>query len=168
MVWESDYAGIDNFGWSSDMKNIYYTFVLHTFGIKKCIYPNFKEEHVYYGCGGPYFINFNNNNSLIVTSLENSQIWLLDNNIVSVSDPFFTEKYKIFPNPATDYIIFNSPFLMGQVGVSVEIFDVYGYRVKAEEIYPTDQSYRINISTLSTGIYFLKIGNEKPIKFVKM
>ncbi len=73
---------------------------------------------------------------------------------------------EIYPNPATDYIIVGNEHIRSEQNIA--IFDVFGNRVKAEEIYPTNQSHRINISTLSTGIYFLKIGNEKPLKFVKI
>jgi hypothetical protein len=55
---------------------------------------------------------------------------------------------------------------------AIEIFDVFG-----NEIYPPRQTssdtpqegnLRIDISTLPPGVYFVRIGNERPLKFMKI
>ena len=72
-------------------------------------------------------------------------------------------KTIISPNPATDIITISNP-----EGIKIEIFNFLGVRVDlnpdAQVEYP---EVRINVSSLKTGIYFVKAG-DKLIKFIKL
>jgi hypothetical protein len=50
----------------------------------------------------------------------------------------------------------------------IKVFDVFGNCVQTVETGLRPVSTRIDVSTLPPGVYFLRIGNEKPQKFVKM
>jgi hypothetical protein len=81
-------------------------------------------------------------------------------------------EYEIFPNPATDYIEINlntiNPTLKGGVdeGSDIKIFDILGVNVSTAGGGIIGGG-RIDISNLSPGIYYIKIGNHVA-KFVKM
>jgi hypothetical protein len=78
----------------------------------------------------------------------------------------YTEE-PIYPNPANDYITFNSPFFkMGQ-GVSACIYDVFGTKVLTIETQSISSQNRIDVSTLPTGTYLLRIGDTMQ-KFMVM
>jgi len=69
------------------------------------------------------------------------------------------DKYKIYPNPAVSYFqIKNSKNL------NVEMYNSYGKCVK--KILDCSETDKINIETLSKGIYFLKI-EDKNNSFIK-
>lgn len=94
----------------------------------------------------------------------------------------FTSGTLIYPNPASDYITINlssiNPMLKrGVEGIGagveeelvLEIYDVMGMKIQStpfetQNIVSLQQ--RIDISNLSQGVYFLKIG-DKVEKFVK-
>ena len=82
----------------------------------------------------------------------------------------YKEKIVIYPNPSGDYIDISSinPTLKrGDDECSdIQIFDILGEIVlSVEQTSPSVQ--RIDISNLTPGIYFIKIGNRLE-KFVKM
>jgi len=63
---------------------------------------------------------------------------------------------RIYPNPTTGQLIIDN----GQLTIdNVEVFDVYGRNVLSHTANHTPQT-RINISHLSTGVYFVKIRTE--------
>jgi uncharacterized protein (DUF1501 family) len=76
----------------------------------------------------------------------------------------------IYPNPARDYIEISFPFFKGGQGVSLEIFNVLGEKIpprQTSSATPQEGNLRIDISNLSAGTYFIKLGNRFE-KFVKM
>ncbi len=66
----------------------------------------------------------------------------------------------LFPNPATNYVTVHSPDL----GKTATMYDIQGNVVKSFII--DSQSHAMDISDLSTGIYFVRIGAEVS-KFIK-
>ena len=67
---------------------------------------------------------------------------------------------KIYPNPASTIITIQFNYGL-QNDISLELFNVYGQKVKGihEGISPGNGLDRtIDISNLSAGIYFVKIG----------
>jgi hypothetical protein len=94
---------------------------------------------------------------------------------VSISDNYFAEDIYLYPNPAMEYITLNITPLekrgLGGVLQEIQIFDVFGNEIHPPRPAGTPQEgnkYRIDISTLPAGVYFVRIENEKPMKFVKM
>mgnify|MGYP001402448928 CR=1 FL=1 len=85
--------------------------------------------------------------------------------ITSNSENDIDETHSIFPNPSNNFI-----FIQGQTSnvVSTQVMDLNG-RVILNKVNPENG---INISTLSSGIYVLKMinkdGSQEVIKFEKM
>ncbi|WP_127846728.1 T9SS-dependent M36 family metallopeptidase [Psychroflexus aestuariivivens] len=74
------------------------------------------------------------------------------------SSNFETEKFEIYPNPANNYfeIQFGNTNLKD---TSVEIYDMNGRLVSTKN---ADQNQQVNVSTLSNGVYVVKIeANDK-------
>lgn len=69
-------------------------------------------------------------------------------------------KITIFPNPTSDYLNINGI----TEDANVKIFNITGQLVMKDSIKSTNS--RINVSKLSSGIYFLNINNN-AIKFIK-
>ncbi len=87
-----------------------------------------------------------------------------------------TKIISISPNPATDFIeISYSPSIKrGQGGVSVNgvrIFNIFGEEISTPSLLrnatPQEGNLRIDVSSLSPGVYFVRVG-EKVGKFVKI
>jgi hypothetical protein len=79
----------------------------------------------------------------------------------------------IYPNPATDYIsIVNSRVNQWVEGQEIRIYDIFGNEMhppsQTSSATPQEGNLRIDVSALPAGIYFVKIGNEKPVKFIKL
>jgi hypothetical protein len=92
---------------------------------------------------------------------------------------FVSENNFLYPNPATDNITIDLSSTTINGGIdgdlsflqkqeSVHILDVLGVKVMSVETGLRPVSTQIDISTLQPGVYFLRIGNKKPQKFVKM
>lgn len=82
-----------------------------------------------------------------------SQSQIADNSNCSLSiEDFDMSSVKIYPNPTTDFINIQSNFDIN----SVEIYSLHGQKVLLVE-----NKKRIDISSLSEGIYFLKLKTVK-------
>jgi hypothetical protein len=78
-------------------------------------------------------------------------------------------KMNIFPNPAMDHIILG--FQNNELQQKIEIFNVFGVCILSTlslRDYPIDRNLRIDVSSLIPGVYIVKIGDEKPQKFIKV
>ncbi|WP_370476564.1 T9SS type A sorting domain-containing protein [Tamlana flava] len=88
-------------------------------------------------------------------------------NALSSSDKKFSKvQFKLFPNPANDFLTLEiSP---DAISSTIEVFNVQGKLIKSMKM--TNNSYILDISTISSGMYFiqLKTTNGMSIKkFVK-
>ncbi len=76
------------------------------------------------------------------------------------------EQIAIYPNPANEYItIENFVFSKGQ---TISVYDIQGQLLLQQPMLQAKTN--INITTISNGVYFLKVENEKGVvakKFVK-
>lgn len=88
---------------------------------------------------------------------------LINDTITSVND-LEASQVKVFPNPATDYIM----VLDNQPIESVEIFSADGRRVGVQKV-NMESSPVVDISDLKPGVYILKLMGDKNkvIRFVK-
>jgi hypothetical protein len=77
---------------------------------------------------------------------------------------------SLYPNPASDFlnITLSKPY---QNSVSLKIFSITGQQVYDRSVSGNTSQVGINVSNLSSGVYFVKIdsGNGKPVvkKFLK-
>ncbi|PKL85510.1 MAG: hypothetical protein CVV22_07275 [Ignavibacteriae bacterium HGW-Ignavibacteriae-1] len=79
-------------------------------------------------------------------------------------DDAFANNFMIYPNPTSDYITIEA---IPSEASMVQIFNVLGVEIKS--LTPTlsaGDEVRINVSDLTTGTYFVKIGN-RFLPFVK-
>lgn len=79
-----------------------------------------------------------------------------------------SKEFLIFPNPTSDKLTLSQ---IPDGSVSYEIFDIFGGRVlSAPSLRDTPQegNLEIDVSKLLSGIYFLKLNNQPPVKFVKI
>ena len=86
-----------------------------------------------------------------------------------VNDEHKSEK-NIFPNPASDFIEINGigSWELG-IGGKVQIFNILGECIPpclASQATQQEWNLRIDISGLTAGVYFLRVGNEVKM-FVK-
>ena len=70
---------------------------------------------------------------------------------------------NIFPNPANNYIEISNIELSQN---NIQIFNILGEMVLSNYQLPITDYRKIDISTLTAGVYYLKIGNEMKM-FVK-
>ncbi|HRP03236.1 MAG TPA: T9SS type A sorting domain-containing protein, partial [Candidatus Kapabacteria bacterium] len=71
----------------------------------------------------------------------------------------------ISPNPATDFITINYDYEGNGASSPALIYDILGVKVAQEPL--INGSNKINISQLTSGVYFVKIG-DRVEKFVKI
>lgn len=70
-----------------------------------------------------------------------------------------TEQFSFYPNPSKEYILINSSFIGSVVA---EIFDTQGKRIINYTIsLEKDNPFKINLPKLLSGLYFIRITNEK-------
>jgi hypothetical protein len=70
----------------------------------------------------------------------------------------------LYPNPANDYIniiVQNIETIQG-----IEIYNVFGEGELTVETQNFVSLQKIDVSSLPPGVYFVRVGNEKPMKFV--
>lgn len=80
--------------------------------------------------------------------------------ITSISEPGIPD-IKIFPNPATDFILIQN----SNIPQIVRIFSISGKMLK--ELTLQSDSERVNISDLSSGVYILKAENGRVQRILK-
>ena len=82
-------------------------------------------------------------------------------NILDVPYSNDVKKSLIYPNPTSDFLIINSSNMNGK---NISIYDMLGNKLKS--VAGSGDEFRINIESLQTGIYLIKIGELTKI-FVK-
>ena len=79
---------------------------------------------------------------------------LTNESTASVEDRF-ESNFKIYPNPANDYIQINS----NNIEISsVEMYSIVGKRIISNQKLVND---RLDISSLTSGIYLLKVNSQE-------
>jgi hypothetical protein len=70
---------------------------------------------------------------------------------------------SIYPNPATENVVVKSDFTIN----SIEVLNYIGQTVYSNQKVD-NKSQKVNISNLTTGIYFVKVSTENGTKTVKI
>jgi hypothetical protein len=82
-------------------------------------------------------------------------------------EDYLQSRVSLYPNPANDVI--NVQCTMNNVQVTaLEVFDVYGKLINTVSV--IDNPTRINVSSLASGIYFVRVTTEQGVatkSFVK-
>jgi hypothetical protein len=74
------------------------------------------------------------------------------------------EMVKAFPNPASNMINFTFP---ATNNVTITVFDIAGKAILNEMIDGSNGTYRMNISSLNSGIYFYQITFDNTVATYK-
>jgi hypothetical protein len=74
------------------------------------------------------------------------------------------DDFSIHPNPATDEIIITGAF---PPGITLKLFDVSGKLLMGKKLSPGDNNTRMNISSLTPGIYIMQAGKSNQKLFVR-
>ena len=107
--------------------------------------------------------------SLIIDTLPTKTLFtdtlsLQVGNNTTVEEIDFNKILKVYPNPAKEQLTVVG---LDELNISkIEIFDISGKVLKTLNVYQTSKEFKINISDLNEGIYFIKLGNYVG-KFVK-
>ncbi len=68
----------------------------------------------------------------------------------------FTQEVQVFPNPAQDEVTIKLPS-ESQNGLNVSLFGVDGKVIKFVELEPTQSVFRIDVSDVPSGLYFIRV-----------
>lgn len=80
---------------------------------------------------------------------------ILTNETTASTEDVFASNFKIYPNPAQDYIKINS----NNIEISsVEMYSIVGKRIISNQNLVDD---RLDISSLTSGIYLLKVNSQE-------
>lgn len=103
--------------------------------------------------------------NISITSLgfrDNYILKLSNNTVLSTKTNILQTNFKIYPNPTSDYLIVSKNRLNKKLNYI--IFDMNGKPILSGV---TENKEKINLNTLSSGVYFLSINNQNTFKFLK-
>lgn len=104
----------------------------------------------------PYFASGN----ILVSDIERGLFIVKKNAALSFTE-FAKDSFKISPNPSTSTATITSQFEIQDL----VIFDVIGKKVK-EINYLSTNSYSLDVSDFTPGMYFVKINNSATLKLI--
>jgi hypothetical protein len=101
---------------------------------------------------------------LISAGLDNNDptSWIASNDVITSSGEIIAyDNLQIYPNPVSDVLTINSDSEIKTLSLA----DLYGHIIIT--VNPDSQFYELNMSQLSEGIYFLRIGTSSSKIFVR-
>jgi hypothetical protein len=113
-------------------------------------------------------IVFDSNNDLVVSGVQGDYTYIArikDTTTTNVTDNYTTENsLLVSPNPALNFIELKSTIKSAE-NCEIIIYNSIGEKVYSKRV-PFLVSQRIDVSTFSSGLYFIRYGSEH-IKFIK-
>jgi len=86
---------------------------------------------------------------------------------VGVKENGENTKFTLYPNPAKNELRITNYELRGGV---IEIYDIYGKKISSHHLIASSSHHTINISSLSSGVYYVRLIDESGFsvqKFIK-
>jgi len=114
------------------------------------------------GVSGNYFNGSLDDIGIWNRALTPNEIAVLYQSTLNV-DALSTATVKVYPNPASDFL--HVEVDAQNIGANYQIIDDLG-RIVATGVL-VDTATEIAVSTLKKGLYFFKMGEQKPVKFMK-
>jgi hypothetical protein len=130
-----------------------------------CYFATVDANHnsAYPYCVGPTF--YGNKVAAKVTSITEAVTTYAPNNALVEQDGF---RFNVFPNPSADIIVVQSGGLVKEE-IQIDLLDAQGKIVKESVIFPGSTLSYLDVATLYSGVYHVKVkfGNqEKTYKVV--
>jgi hypothetical protein len=114
------------------------------------------------GVSGNYFTGSLDDIGIWNRALTPNEVAVLYQSSLS-GDSFSTSSIQLYPNPASDFLQLEVD--SQNIGAAYQIFDDLGRIVATGTM--VDTTTEVSVSSLKTGLYFIKIGEQKPLKFIK-
>jgi hypothetical protein len=111
---------------------------------------------------GENFINFSVEANT-AGSLANNRFEIVFENTTLSNVDFETANIQVYPNPASDVIHISTDSNVTFLEY-IELFDLNGRLVKREDVSDKKEVITLNINTVTSGIYILKV-NTKDTQF---
>ena len=89
-------------------------------------------------------------------------------NIISVTQEHLNTVIAIYPNPSEDFLYYQLTLNESAMMITT-VVDIFGKSLIQEqkELNKGINNLKLNINNLSEGMYFLRINNNRPVKFIK-
>jgi len=110
------------------------------------------KQHKYYNMNGNWVLSSTAGDLLLRPYFGNEMS-------VNISVSKISE-FKIYPNPANDFIKIENYDLDNYSNIDIKIYNILGTLIYSQK---AENNYEINTSNLSDGIYLLQISNNKKI-----
>ncbi|HBC03819.1 MAG: hypothetical protein CL528_03520 [Aequorivita sp.] len=127
---------------------------------------NFFEAHL--NDDFNYFIEIDGNDEKILTITNSSNDQAIYGDHILSSQDFYSSQFAILPNPAKNELFLTSKYTSGTL--TLKIFNIEGKLLSNQTLEVANQT-SIDVSSLTSGIYFLNIedenGNTTTKKFIK-
>ena len=113
--------------------------------------------------------DINNTTNMLYAASYGRGLWVspLVDDVLSVSDRFSESKIKLYPNPATNELTIS---LLDPTEADIRVYDLLGKLMIYEANQFVANSHRLDVSSLMSGTYFIRINSEYGTvtkKFIK-
>jgi hypothetical protein len=115
------------------------------------------------GVSGNYFTGSLDDIGIWNRAITPNEVAILYQSTLGLND-FSTSKVYVFPNPATNMLQLEVG--AQDIGKTYQIIDELGRTVSTQII--AAATSEVSVTTLKTGMYFLKIEGVTPVKFIKI
>ena len=81
-----------------------------------------------------------------------------------------TDLFKLFPNPASNYLNLQLTQLAANAEIKVSLYNVLGQEIKHEQVKYNGQGFGLNLTDLTAGVYVIKVEAQGKVftrNFVK-
>lgn len=85
------------------------------------------------------------------------------NALSTVEEQNYEVEFKLYPNPASDFITLKMP--SEGSGSIVEVFNILGKAIKSMKM--TDNSYKLDVSDLANGMYLIRVQTKNGMAIKK-
>lgn len=107
------------------------------------------------GSGADYLLCFSEDGQIVYQNPQFNTCFLTSTESISRAG----KEYKVYPNPASSELLIEGNFHKEEL--VLELYSTKGELVKAECMEGGETRYRIDIKTLKSGIYFLRVHSTK-------
>jgi len=101
-------------------------------------------------------------NNITAVDFRDSYLFKISNDLLS-DDEFITTSFKLFPNPANNFMHIDSSDY-NLIGTTYKLYNALGQQVEKGEL---SHNKRVDVEFLNSGIYTIRLSNNVNIKFVK-